>query len=70
MLNVIEARDLRKVYKMGEVEVEALRGVTFNIRRGEVIAIMGLPGKSTLMNTLDVWIVYGWRIRFDKPVLR
>ena len=54
MSNVIEAHDLRKVYKMGAVEVEALRGVSFTIKRGDVIAIMGPSGsgKTTLMNTL------------------
>jgi putative ABC transport system ATP-binding protein len=51
---VIEAEDLTKVYKMGEVEVRALNGVSFNIQRGEVVAIMGPSGsgKSTLMNIM------------------
>jgi putative ABC transport system ATP-binding protein len=52
--DVIQAVDLSKVYKMGEVEVHALRGVTFTIQRGEILSIMGPSGsgKSTLMNIL------------------
>ncbi len=51
---VVDARDLTKVYKMGEVEVQALRGASVQIGRGEVIAIMGPSGsgKSTMMNIL------------------
>ncbi|RJP50412.1 MAG: ABC transporter ATP-binding protein [Anaerolineaceae bacterium] len=54
MDRVIEARGLTKTYKMGEIEVHALRGVSFEIERGEVLSIMGPSGsgKSTMMNTL------------------
>ena len=54
MTNVIEVHDITKVYQMGEVEVRALAGVSFNVQKGEVVSIMGPSGsgKSTLMNML------------------
>lgn len=51
---VIEAKDLTKVYRMGEVEVNALCGLSMTIAPGEVVSIMGPSGsgKSTLMNII------------------
>jgi putative ABC transport system ATP-binding protein len=51
---VIEADNLTKVYKMGEVEVHALCGLSMKVAPGEVVAIMGPSGsgKSTLMNII------------------
>jgi len=52
--DVIQVQNLTKIYQMGEILVHALRGVSFNVRHGEVMAIMGPSGsgKSTLMNMI------------------
>jgi len=51
---VIEAEGLTRTYRLGKVEVPALRGVSFQVRRGELLSVMGPSGsgKSTLMNVL------------------
>src|ERR1051326_8020286 len=51
---LIELHDLTKTYKMGDVEVHALQGVSLTINEGELVAIMGPSGsgKSTLMNII------------------
>jgi putative ABC transport system ATP-binding protein len=51
---IIEARDLKKIYHVGDVDVPALRGVNLSIRRGEFVSLIGPSGsgKSTLFHIL------------------
>jgi ABC-type glutathione transport system ATPase component len=52
---MIEARELRKTYNSGKVEVEALKGVNLAVRKGGMVAIMGPSGcgKTTLLNSVS-----------------
>ncbi len=59
---MIELENVTKVYQMGKVEVPALLGITLNVEKGEMLAIIGASGsgKSTLMNIIGC---------LDKPTL-
>lgn len=53
-MNLIKLKSISKIYKMGSVDVPALRKIDLNIKRGDYIAVMGPSGsgKSTLMNII------------------
>ena len=55
-MNVIEIKDITKIYKMGDTEVRALNGVSLKIEAGEFVAIMGASGsgKSTMLQILGL----------------
>ncbi|MDQ3542106.1 MAG: ATP-binding cassette domain-containing protein, partial [Chloroflexota bacterium] len=53
--NIIVAENVVKIYDTGTTRVEALKGVSFAVGRGEMVAVMGPSGcgKTTLLNTLS-----------------
>lgn len=52
--NVIELKNISKIYAMGDIQVNALKGIDLTVKKGEFISIMGASGsgKSTLMNII------------------
>jgi len=54
MKTIIEMNDIRKSYKMGQEQLDVLKGISFSIQEGEFVAILGPSGsgKSTIMNIL------------------
>ncbi len=53
-MNIIEAKNIVKIFKMGETEIAALKGVSLTVEKGEFVSITGFSGsgKSTLMHLL------------------
>ena len=58
MKEFVEMRDVRKIYRMGEVEIAAADGIDFQIKKGEFAVVVGPSGagKTTVLNIWGEWI--------------
>ena len=56
-MSYIELKDVKKIYKMGEVNINALSGVNFSVEKGEFVIIAGASGagKSTNIKYMEGW---------------
>ena len=55
----VKFENVKKIYKMGEVSIEALKDATFEIEKGEICVIVGPSGagKTTLLTSWEEWIL-------------
>lgn len=67
MKEFVEMRDVRKIYRMGEVEIAAADGIDFQIKKGEFAVVVGPSGagKTTVLNILGEWYGNKWRGLID-----
>lgn len=63
MKEFVEMRDVRKIYRMGEVEIAAADGIDFQIKKGEFAVVVGPSGagKTTVLNILGGGYGNKWR---------
>ena len=51
----IEAKNLRKTYHVGKIEVEALRGISFSVQKGEFVSVVGPSGSGKSLSFI-FWV--------------
>lgn len=58
MTALLEAKGLKKTYRIGKVLVPALRGITFNVKEEEFVAVFGFPPEAENQLSFTFWAAY------------